>query len=64
MTNTSLFKQVDAALKSGKEHSMKYEDTDLAFARYLRTHYYNVMLDNYTVSKIRQEYVATLNKHK
>ena len=42
--------------ESGKSHSMKYEELDKDFAKFLRENYYNVSLSNYDVSEIKKQY--------
>jgi hypothetical protein len=56
----STFKDIDKPLykepKTGKEHSLNYEDIDSEFSKYLRQNYYNVKLSNEDVSLIRKEW--------
>ncbi len=57
-----IYKYIDKPLykepKTGKEHSLKYENDEPEFAKYLRTNYYNVKLSNEDVSIIKQEWVG------
>ena len=59
--NENIYKDIDKPLykelKTGKEHSLKYEN-EPEFAKYLRTNYYNVKLSNEDVSIIKQEWVV------
>jgi hypothetical protein len=42
--------------KNGKEHSLRYDEHEPKFAKYLRKKYYNVMLSNRDVSIIKKDY--------
>jgi hypothetical protein len=48
--------------KSGKEHSLKYEELDINFAKYLRQNYYNVYFSNQDCWEIRKKYLEELCK--
>ncbi len=60
MVDKQTFKDIDKPLykepKTGKEHSLNYEDIDSEFSKYLRQNYYNVKLSNEDVSLIRKEW--------
>lgn len=55
-----IFNEIDKPLykepKSGKEHSLDYEDIDSEFSKYLRQNYNNIKLGNEDISIIRKEW--------
>ncbi len=53
----SVIKPIFQENKSGKEHSLRYDNVDNDFANYLRSNFYNVKLSNESVSIIRQEWL-------
>ena len=48
--------------KSGKDHSFKYEETDIQFAKYLRQNFYNTKFSNQVCWEIRKQYLDELTK--
>ncbi len=55
-----IFNEIDKPLykepKSGKEHSLDYEDVNSEFSKYLRQNYNNIKLGNEDISIIRKEW--------
>ena len=49
-----LFKPLFKPDVTGKEHSLKYEEVDPEFAKFLRLNYYNVKLSNLDVSILKK----------
>lgn len=42
--------------ETGKEHSLKYDEIDIEFAKYLRQNYYSVKLSNYDVYELKKKF--------
>ncbi len=51
-----LYKSLYKDNKTGKEHSLKYDELDQDFAKWLRLNYYNVKLSNIDVDEIKKNY--------
>ena len=56
MSKENIFDNLFEDFKNGKEHSLKYENYEPQFAKYLRLNYYNVNLNNKVLSIIKSEY--------
>lgn len=41
---------------TGKEHSLKYDEIDSCFAKYLRLNFYNVKLNNVDIHELKKSY--------
>ena len=42
--------------KTGKEHSFKYEEHEIDFAKFLRANYYNTLLYNRDIADIKAQW--------
>ncbi len=51
-----MIKETFKRLKTGKQHSLRYDEHNVEFAKYLRLFYYNVKLSNITVSEIKKDF--------